>query len=479
LRDVIADALTRLGDGPAGQAARLLFGSVPDTAGQPLKVRRRLAGEVFGVQPDTFRKHREPDVVRDVAREILAAEHNPALAVINNPDPPEPPEEDTAPAPLQLVVASSAVVEALHATGPNAAPKRSARRWRGVEWVALAALAAVGIGWQWGATGVLRGLVVALVAALVWTLVAVVRERSDAGGIGRALVDRGPRLALLGATAVVAVGGIAALHDPTDTRRPPRDPCIGLSVEPQCREGSAGGPTTTATPQAELSPNYVPTTLAPVPAKRSPVECPPEGNRERRLSFVHGPPLWCIDPEADYEATIATNFGTFKVLLNTKLSPVAVNNFVTLARWRFYEGVMLEPSPEPRITATGMRATDPVAPDDTDKVPGYGLTFDHNTYPDLPVSDDERVYMVVTDAYKASRWAVILTTEGQNQVELEAERWPLIGQVACGVDVIANDSGTHDLIPAYTSAPIVIDHIDIRQLAPNAVPELHPREDCE
>src|SRR5262249_55570183 len=119
LRDVITDALRALGTGPSGEAARLLFGSVPDSRGRTLPERRRLAGLAFEVVASTFRRSYEPQLVREVAAEILRGEHNPGLQVINNPDPPAGPASD-APTPLNVVIDTPDTVDALHPTPPQA-----------------------------------------------------------------------------------------------------------------------------------------------------------------------------------------------------------------------------------------------------------------------------------------------------------------------------------------------------------------------
>jgi hypothetical protein len=67
---VLIDALEALGDGPYGRAARLLFGVTPDTRGQPLKDRRRLAAYELDLLPSTFRRRREAQVIYDIAAEI-------------------------------------------------------------------------------------------------------------------------------------------------------------------------------------------------------------------------------------------------------------------------------------------------------------------------------------------------------------------------------------------------------------------------
>lgn len=50
-------------------------------------------------------------------------------------------------------------------------------------------------------------------------------------------------------------------------------------------------------------------------------------------------PAMTIDTGELYEATITTNEGTILVCLQPSLAPLSVNNFVTLARNHFYDGV--------------------------------------------------------------------------------------------------------------------------------------------
>lgn len=48
----------------------------------------------------------------------------------------------------------------------------------------------------------------------------------------------------------------------------------------------------------------------------------------------------CIDPDKQYQATIVTNHGTMTVFLNAKDAPTTVNNFVCLARYHYYDGLI-------------------------------------------------------------------------------------------------------------------------------------------
>lgn len=474
LRDVISDALGALGPGDDGVATRLLFGAVADSAGRNLGERRRLAGNLYDVVISTFRQSYEPRLVREVAVQILRAETKPDLRVVTNPDRPERTGDS---APLHVVIDTPATALALHATAPTAPADTSPmRRPRRLEWFLLALVTAGALWWAWGLGAVLRVGAVALAAGLAAVIVGAVREGGDRTGIARALLDRLPRLVLLGAATAFALGAIAAT-DPEDPERARRDPCTGIARDPTCTTTTttSGGPATTT--DAERSPNYVPHTLATAPATRSADQCPPAGNKERRLSWVDQPPM-CININGHYLATVTTNFGEFRILLNTSRAPYTVNNFAYLAGWRFFDGITLTPDPQPLAAATSMRADDPVAEADTDKVPGYGMTYDKNIFPDLPTADKNRAYVVMTDEWHASRWDVVISDAGRNEVEGNPARWPLLGQVSCGLDVIASDVGTNGFHPAYTSAPIVIEAVTVAELQADQVPDLDPGKPC-
>ncbi|MFQ6028671.1 MAG: peptidylprolyl isomerase [Dehalococcoidia bacterium] len=52
------------------------------------------------------------------------------------------------------------------------------------------------------------------------------------------------------------------------------------------------------------------------------------------------PPAMIIDPQVNYTATIVTNLGAIEIDLFASETPVTVNNFVFLAREKFYDGVI-------------------------------------------------------------------------------------------------------------------------------------------
>lgn len=69
-------------------------------------------------------------------------------------------------------------------------------------------------------------------------------------------------------------------------------------------------------------------------------DCPDEdGESERTVTFTDSFKK-CIDPKKTYTAVIEFDAGEIEVELAASESPVTVNNFVSLARHRFYDGVV-------------------------------------------------------------------------------------------------------------------------------------------
>ena len=69
-------------------------------------------------------------------------------------------------------------------------------------------------------------------------------------------------------------------------------------------------------------------------------DCPnPDGSSPRTTKFDAPPPM-CIDPEVAYHAEIVTSMGTMFVQLQPKRAPKTVNNFVFLARYHYFDGII-------------------------------------------------------------------------------------------------------------------------------------------
>lgn len=81
-------------------------------------------------------------------------------------------------------------------------------------------------------------------------------------------------------------------------------------------------------------------TVAPADFAYGSGPCPAESVTEPVRTFPDAPQL-CIDPEADYTATFRTSEGDIVVDLDTAATPGTVNNFVTLARYGYYDDTLI------------------------------------------------------------------------------------------------------------------------------------------
>jgi cyclophilin family peptidyl-prolyl cis-trans isomerase len=67
-------------------------------------------------------------------------------------------------------------------------------------------------------------------------------------------------------------------------------------------------------------------------------ECPPAAGAAKQTQSFSAPFKQCIDPAKTYTATIVTTKGELKVALDPKKAPGTVNNFVALARNKYFDG---------------------------------------------------------------------------------------------------------------------------------------------
>lgn len=107
---------------------------------------------------------------------------------------------------------------------------------------------------------------------------------------------------------------------------------------------------------------------------------PAEGTDKPVLTFDDAPKQ-CIDPSKTYTATFQTSEGDVTVELDTKRTPVTTNNFVNLARSRYFDGTKIFRTVE---SAGIIQGGSPHTQDNTDPGPGY-------TIPDeaIPFTSDD------------------------------------------------------------------------------------------
>jgi cyclophilin family peptidyl-prolyl cis-trans isomerase len=101
--------------------------------------------------------------------------------------------------------------------------------------------------------------------------------------------------------------------------------------------------------------------------KGDPTKCPPAAGTSKRFTTFEAAPTMCIDPAKKYSAEIKTDVGTITVELNAIAAPKTVNNFVFLARNRYYNGVtfhrvipdFMDQTGDPDGSGTGAAGTFP------------------------------------------------------------------------------------------------------------------------
>ena len=174
------------------------------------------------------------------------------------------------------------------------------------------------------------------------------------------------RVKLIGIVAVVVAAAIAVLaflqsrDDPdvvtTDSELPIEDAAVDLS---------------------ETDPVPDPETAE--ADDESATGCPAADGSSPRVIDFDGPQPMCIDSEARYVAVFDTSEGEMRFELTASETPLTVNNFVTLARWGYYDGTLLFRT-DPRIDI--IQGGSPHTDSASDPGPGY-------TIPDEPAFDED------------------------------------------------------------------------------------------
>ncbi len=177
------------------------------------------------------------------------------------------------------------------------------------------------------------------------------------------------------------------------------------------------------------------------------VGCPnPNGSSPRYTHFTAAPPI-CIAPTKTYTATVTTDVGTFAIALNAKEAPKAVNNFVFLAGYHFYDGTsffrvipgFVNQGGDPTNSGTGG--------------PGYQFADE------LPASASQYVAGSVAMANSGpnTNGSQFFVVVGNGGAQLGA-KYSLFGQVTTGMDVVTkiNQDGNAD--PSANGTPPKVTH---------------------
>ncbi len=165
-------------------------------------------------------------------------------------------------------------------------------------------------------------------------------------------------------------------------------------------------------------------TTAPAPFAYGTGECPPAEGAPSPVKTFTAAPKQCIDPSKTYTATIATDHGDIVIELDPAEAPGTVNNFVTLARYGYYDDTTIFRSAQSIDIIQGGGNS----PSDT-----FGYTIPDEgskwTYP------AGKIAMANTGAPNSGGAQWFITT-GPNAAKLDAQgTYTVFGDVTSGLDV--------------------------------------------
>ncbi|MGC8463381.1 MAG: peptidylprolyl isomerase [Acidimicrobiales bacterium] len=156
----------------------------------------------------------------------------------------------------------------------------------------------------------------------------------------------------------------------------------------------------------------------------SPAIPEPDGSSPQTQHF-DGPPPMIIDPAKRYTAELVTSKGTMTIALDPVAAPKTVNNFVFLARWHYFDGIVFHriipgfvlQGGDPQGTGTG----------------GPGYRFED----ELPPAGRYEVgSLAMANAGPDTNGSQFFVISGADGVRLPPQ-YSLFGKVVKGLDVVA------------------------------------------
>ena len=177
-----------------------------------------------------------------------------------------------------------------------------------------------------------------------------------------------------------------------------------------------------------IDPNAPTTTLTPLPSTiagatlTGDTPCPAaDGSSPRTITFAKAPPS-CIDATKTYTAAVTTNKGAYTIELSPGTAPLAVNNFVVLARYHYFDNTVCHRV----IPGFAVQCGDPTGTGKSG--PGYKFADE------LPATGSYKVGSIaMANSGKDTNGSQFFIITGANGVAL-SPNYTLFGQVADGLD---------------------------------------------
>ncbi len=156
-----------------------------------------------------------------------------------------------------------------------------------------------------------------------------------------------------------------------------------------------------------------------------PTPCPaPDGSSPKQQKF-DGPPPMCIDASKRYTASMVTSKGTLTIALDPIAAPATVNNFVFLARYHYFDGIVFHRI----IPGFVLQGGDPTG--NGTGGPGYRFADE------LPKAGRyELGSLAMANAGPNTNGSQFFVISGPSGIRLPPQ-YSLFGKVVAGLDVVA------------------------------------------
>ena len=162
--------------------------------------------------------------------------------------------------------------------------------------------------------------------------------------------------------------------------------------------------------------------------------CPKADMSETRVAkFEQAPPM-CLEDGKTYTAMVSTNKGDFAIVLDPIKAPLAANNFVVLARYKYFDGTKCHRA----ITDFVVQCGDPTASGSGG--PGYSFADE------LPAKGEYKIGSIaMANSGPNTNGSQFFIITGENGATLNPD-YTLFGQVTDGLDstVVALDAAGND-----------------------------------
>jgi cyclophilin family peptidyl-prolyl cis-trans isomerase len=150
--------------------------------------------------------------------------------------------------------------------------------------------------------------------------------------------------------------------------------------------------------------------------------CPEADMSETRVSKFEKAPPMCLEDGKTYTAIVLTNKGEFSIILDPIKAPIATNNFVVLARYKYFDDTKCHRA----ITDFVVQCGDPTATG----TGGPGYTFAD----ELPAQGEYKIGSIaMANSGPNTNGSQFFIITGQNGATLNPD-YTLFGQVTEGLD---------------------------------------------